>query len=90
MSRLVLLLMSFTSLLAGCLMWPDDFIPKSARPYGAPAVVKHSTPDSITVTTGKFNYRRASELIQNHCEGPYSEERTESDGRYLIEATCER
>ena len=63
-------------------------LPKSLQPYGDPPRVRHSTPDSITVRTGKLNYESAKELIEEHCGGPYSEERTESNGNYLIEARC--
>jgi len=65
----------------------------SGEPGPDPPSIVHSTPDSVTVwydrkALSEQLHGEAERLIQEHCGGPFESRRTELDGSFVIEATC--
>ncbi len=94
-------ILSMTTMLAGCGQLILAGIETAVVGVGSafagtgpnPPSVVHSTPDSITVWYDKDRsdplHEEAEQLVRDHCDGPYTTQRTELRGSYTIEATCE-
>jgi hypothetical protein len=101
MLRIVIFMVSLSIMLAGCgqliLAGTETAIGGIgsvfvAKPGPNPPAVVHSTEDSITVWYDEDRsdplHEDAEQLVREHCNGPYTIQRTELEGSFTIEATC--